>query len=380
MRGLLTALLLWCGVAQAFEPSCEPMERTEFELLVAQSLIAIDWDDGDEHRRLVKKIVERLPCLEFVVDPDQWSNLLMGIAIVEFVEGGDWQAPLATALWISPERDRFVGRAHPLARWTAPAVPGKTSVLVPEGIRLYIDGERVTVVPRTPGVHLAQVRTGDGWRNRLLLDRSVPDGWLLAPALAGNSMVRRWSLGVVGLAGRWSQQVVPGGQFLQSAGRIVLDGGVIASLGVQWTPQWQVVMDASVGVSQRGMWERADVGLLLDRTIAVGFGGSLRGLAVQQGQETSTLRVVFPVVLVERLAGEHQRVLAGLRLGGHSALLAGELDIKLRSVGNRDQAGFLVGVNAGALLARLKQEDVSARSISVSALTVGVRVEWGLFR
>ena len=82
-------------------------------------------------------------------------------------------APLATAVHIDPRVDLLVGPTHPFRRWTAPDATGTTGLLVPDGVRIYLDGELLTEIPKTQGYHLAQRRTGDGWTSLLLRDEEL---------------------------------------------------------------------------------------------------------------------------------------------------------------------------------------------------------------
>ena len=125
------AALTLAGPAAAEPPTCAPLEQTEFRSLVLDAQAAIDRDDAALHATIVEEILERVPCLRFAPSPRLWSEFLVGVAIVEFASGGDWQTTLGAALRIRPTVDRGVGGGHPMATWEPPPTGADSSGPVP---------------------------------------------------------------------------------------------------------------------------------------------------------------------------------------------------------------------------------------------------------
>jgi hypothetical protein len=163
---------------------CVPLDEARFRRLVAESHAALDAGDVGGHAGLVDQLEAGLPCLDFVPSPELWAELLIDMAIVEHATAGDWQTPLNTALRVHPTVNRLVGSTHPIATYAPPDPPVGASTPVPEGVRLYVDGEAVRFVPPLSGLHLVQRRDGDGWKNVLLRDAPVPASFLVEPDLA----------------------------------------------------------------------------------------------------------------------------------------------------------------------------------------------------
>ena len=86
---------------------------------------------------------------------------------------------------------------------------------MPEGVRLYVDGQQVRFLPEMAGMHLVQLRTGDGWRSLLLRDGEIPSEWLDVGELGFASKVNvRVDAGLTGGAALWSQSTETPGTFL----------------------------------------------------------------------------------------------------------------------------------------------------------------------
>jgi hypothetical protein len=206
---------LWLALAAFAQPACDPLPEADLADRIHASLDAIQRADVAGHQAIIRDLEERLPCLNFVPSPERWAELLMGMAIVEYASGGDWEAPLTTALHIHPDVDRLVGPSHALRTWQPPPAPVADGQTVPQGVRVYLDGELITVIPKTPGLHLAQRRTGDGWTTLLLRDAEIPVEWLEEPSLAASRGVDfRLSLSARGGANNGRQSVANAGSFL----------------------------------------------------------------------------------------------------------------------------------------------------------------------
>lgn len=226
---------LWAALslAQAAPPECTPLTEADLADRIHASLDAIHRADLQGHRAIIGDLEQRLPCLDFVPPPERWAELLVGLAIVEHAEGGDWQAPLTTALRIDPEVHLLVGPSHTFRTWEVPEPSTEPGRPVPPGVRIYLDGELVSEVRHDGGLHLAQRRTGDGWNTLLLRDEPLPEAWFEEPTLAYGGWRVRLAGAVGGGLGQFDQQVDPEGTWLagSSASGPAFGGSVRGSVG-----------------------------------------------------------------------------------------------------------------------------------------------------
>ncbi len=226
-------LALLVAVAAAWTVGCEPLTEADLADRIHGSLDAIHRADVEGHRAIIRDLEQRLPCLDYVPSPERWAELLVGIAIVEHAAGGDWQAPLATALRIDPDVHLLVGPTHPFRSWSPPIEGGVPERAVPDGVRIYLDGELVEVVRDTAGIHLAQRRTGDGWTTLLLRGEAVPDAWFEEPDLATSGLRTHAVVELRPGYTRSGQAVEPEGSWLadQALPRPALGVGARARVG-----------------------------------------------------------------------------------------------------------------------------------------------------
>lgn len=233
---MIVALLVAIASAQA--PSCEPLTEADLADRIHGSLDAIHRADVEGHRAIIRDLEQRLPCLDYVPSPERWAELLVGIAIVEHASGGDWQAPLITALRVDPDVHLLVGPTHPFRSWTPPGDAGVRERAVPDGVRIYLDGEVVQIVRDSAGIHLAQRRTGDGWTTLLLRGEPVPDAWFEEPVLATGGLRARAVVELRPGYARFGQAVDPAGTWLadQTDDRPAVGVGARASVGPAHLP------------------------------------------------------------------------------------------------------------------------------------------------
>jgi len=167
-------LILSAALAQ----DCEPLTPQSLDLLSIAARQALYDEEIEKHAQVVAELQDRIECLSFIPASERWAEILVSIAVANYSLNADWEKPLATALRIHPRVDRLVGPRHPIREWQPPPPPAPTGVSVPEGVRVYYDGELVTEVPGVGGLHLAQRRTGDGLVSVLLDDEPIPADWL----------------------------------------------------------------------------------------------------------------------------------------------------------------------------------------------------------
>jgi len=201
LRALTVASLLASASSVAAAQDCEPLTKSDLSTLIQDSQRAIDEVNVQRHEEIVRGIESRISCLNFAPAPEQWAEFLVGVSVVRFAAGGQWQAPLTTALRIHPEADLRVGPSHPIASWPPPPPTDTETIPVPDGVRIYIDGELTTQVASLEGLHLVQRRDGSGWTSWLIPRDELPSDWMAIPELAVPSRpraraIRKW--GTVG--------------------------------------------------------------------------------------------------------------------------------------------------------------------------------------
>lgn len=215
MRLLPLFALFVTSPALAEPEVCTPLAEAELVDRIHASLDAIYREDVPGYQAIIIDLESRIPCLEFVPSPERWAELLVGIAIIEFSTEDNWQQPLATAFHIDPYVNTLVGQSHGFFEWRPEPAPPHTDQKVPEGVRLYVDGQQVRFLPEMTGMHLVQLRTGDGWRSLLLRDGEIPSEWLDVGELGFASKVNvRVDAGLTGGAALWSQSTETPGTFL----------------------------------------------------------------------------------------------------------------------------------------------------------------------
>lgn len=181
LRALLAifqiSCVVWTTPVRA-EPVCAPLEQGAFRVTLRAAQDALLSADVAAHERVMTGLQARIPCFAFVPTPHEWAELLVGAAVVAHATGGDWQAPLATAIHLFPEVERPVGGAHGLATWVPPPATPPTALEIPSEARIFVDGTVALLQPRPVGMHLYQRRTDRGLESILALDEPLPAHWL----------------------------------------------------------------------------------------------------------------------------------------------------------------------------------------------------------
>jgi hypothetical protein len=257
-----------------------------------------------------------LPCLEFVPRSERWAELLVGIAIVEYSQQGDWKAPLATALHIHPGVARLVGPLHEMYAWEPPAAPQMTEQTIPEGVRIYLDGELLTRVSQTPGLHLAQRRTGDGWTTLLMRDGEIPSGWFDEPSLLARSGVdKRLGVGLLAGLGLLSQAVDDSGDFLADASQTRPAFGLGLNAGIGLVGSVGFYADAAIPdvLGFRGIGAHGGLGWGLG-PVELQAGGGVQRVSAVAGAEMVSAWLPFPTLGARLTAAD------ALDLGAHVGL------------------------------------------------------------
>ncbi len=320
--GMVASLLLG-GIPLASAGECEPLGEAEFLKKLDAAARAIDDANVEAHQVVTEHLRERIPCLDFVPSPDKWAELMVGIAIVAFVTDEDWQQPLETALHIAPGVDRLVGVSHPIATWEPPPLVPPTEQVIPEGVRLFYDGEIVTRVPETGGLHLVQLRTGDGISSRLVDNEAIPASWLELPELSKRRWRPGWGyLGLGAGVAYWGQRPSVGGDWLTREDEVLSAVGPSAHgwlrlyrrLGMRFdvaapslTPQMR--MDASLGLG-------ASTGRL-----SLSAGAVVTGATVRSGGVDEQTWFVLPEIGAVVRPLDDGRLMTSLSVGWLPAML-----------------------------------------------------------
>ncbi len=218
-------LLTW--LAAPALAACETLDEADFRSYVLDAQSAIDRGDIELPAAILAEVEARLPCLDFSPAPRMWAELLVAKAIVEYSRGGDWQAPLATALRIRPAIDRGVGSGHPMREWEAPPAPPGGPPLDAAGVRVFVDGLASPTAPPSEGLHLVQKTDGRFWNSVLLLDEPPPPGWLEDPVDQPSRVVAFGRLGA-SVGGLVAQQLPSAPSQLYDEVQIRGPGGGVA--------------------------------------------------------------------------------------------------------------------------------------------------------
>lgn len=302
----------WFASARA-QDCAQPLSELEFRALVRESKEAIFRDDVLTHRRLFGELAERVPCLTGQLPKDAWAELLVSEAIVRNATGGDWQAPLATALAVFPD---LAAVPEYLMEQYAPGPPARaTGAPIPSDATLFVDGVLVAAVPELQGQHIVQVWRDGRWRSAWSDSAPVPAEWLIPKApdvvtvQAGDDGASPRGRGALGVAVGFAL----GRQMVEDPGSYLADGrqlsGLfgIASHGVQPIVQngggyWDVTLPAAVPTVRSSSVEggtvfdgspaflpTVDAGAAwVGRTVHAGLGAGFFGLRRVEGDRVLT--------------------------------------------------------------------------------------------
>lgn len=159
--------------------SCEKLDSSTFRASVVDAQTAIFRDDLDIAAAQIERIVDNVSCMTFAPEPRLWADLLMAIAVVNYANQQEWEAPLAAALRIRPATDRLVGVAHPIYAWTPSPSPPLQPITTRN--RVYIDGTEVQAMPPPQGWYLVQKTDGGAWNTTWQRVGSLSTAWLTSP-------------------------------------------------------------------------------------------------------------------------------------------------------------------------------------------------------
>ena len=312
----------WILLAAALAQDCDEGKGPDLETAVAEARAAIYEADADGHDAVIGRVFAQLGCLESVPDPELWAKLLLGHAISSFSTGGDWESPLTTALRIQPDIDRLVGAGHPIASFTPPPPP-EQGAEVPEGVRLYVDGERVSHLPAPVGLHLLQLRDGDGWRNVLAKDEAVPEAWLVERSLGREA---RHPFAVVSAAvggGAVLLDTSESVDFVEGYDSAGLQVGGRAHASVPIAGPVSIAGDAWVGWSPGGLGVGGYLGPgLLLGPVEVSAGPALQAVPLTDSDGTRLSLLPLPALRVLWRSNGRFQVDAGLGGGATAAAAA----------------------------------------------------------
>lgn len=317
---------VWATWASA---GCDGLSEADLADRIHASLDAIHRADIEGHSAIILDLEARLPCLEFVPSPERWAELLVGIAIVEHARGGDWEAPLTTALRVHPKVHLLVGPSHEFRSWTPPARPTEPGRVVPAGVRIYLDGELTSEVRTDGALHLAQRRTGDGWSTLLLQGEPLPDEWFAEPPLLSRRGLRYGGSGGVRAGGGvFAQRVDPLGDTVAEADRAGLAVGFDASgyLGPGGLPglyldlTWPGLADASAARFHGGL----DVPL---GPVGLQAGAGASNIVAQDVAGRVAAPVFLPVGGLRVALGDRPSLDASVRIGGTRAVQVQDADV-----------------------------------------------------
>lgn len=181
MRLWLLGLLLFVAPPALAAPDCEPLDEDAFRTLFLDALAAIDRDDAALHASIVQEVRGRIQCLTFAPPPRLLADFLVGLAVVEFSKGGEWEDAMEAALRIRPNVDRLVSGAHPINRWEPSHGAEETGTPVPDGVVLYVDGLLADHLPAADGLYLVQKEDDGHFETRWMLNERVDLAWVNAP-------------------------------------------------------------------------------------------------------------------------------------------------------------------------------------------------------
>ena len=77
---------------------CGPMAEEQLEQELTRASDALNTDNLIEHGAAVRQIKTALPCLDGRLPTEPWSEFLVGLAIVEYTLGRDWE-PYLNRVW-----------------------------------------------------------------------------------------------------------------------------------------------------------------------------------------------------------------------------------------------------------------------------------------
>ena len=188
---------------------CEPLGAGEIGLMLEEANEAIDDDDLVRHGQIYRKLQSSLPCLEEQLPSKLWAEFLVGLSLVEFAMGREWEVPLEVALGVYPTVQRSFGPPD-IRNFIPTATSDEDNPALPTDATYYLDGIRIEREPNIVGLHIVQQLKNGVWNTRLLQRQPFPEDWKVqfeevveTPEDEGAAVVGSVSLlGGLGLAGQ----------------------------------------------------------------------------------------------------------------------------------------------------------------------------------
>jgi hypothetical protein len=258
--------------------------------------------------------------------------------------------------------------------WEPPAAPQMTEQTIPEGVRIYLDGELLARVPQTPGMHLAQRRTGDGWTTLLMRDGEIPSGWFDEPSLlARRGVDKSLVVALFGGLGSTGQSVDQPGSYLDSVSEagMAIGAHLQGSVGIAAGPGLYIdaAFPSLVGLGAIGA--HGGLGWVLG-PVQLQAGGGIQQVGASAGDERLVTWHPFPTLGARLAVGEGTRLDATIH--------AGSIGILTRVQGGAGVTlgpGFRAGLDVLTTSSAWEQTNQS-RDISAREMTAGLTLGWTL--
>jgi len=335
-RLLLASSIL--GAAPAAHAACESIGAGEISVMLEEANEAIDDDDLVKHGQIYRKMQSSLPCLEEQLPSKLWSEFLVGLSLVEFAMGREWEIPLEVALKIYPTVRRSFGPPD-IRNFVPTATSDDGNPKLPDDANYYMDGIRIEHEPKIVGLHIVQQLKNGVWNTRMLQRQPFPEEWKVqfedvaeTPEDEGAGVYGTLSLlGGFGLAGQ------------------VVGGQVVA------IPEFSGV-GALVGVGSYGVFDLGEpVGLFWDVSAPLQVPGPM-GVDIFAGASILPLPVEIWVgggavaVAIEDTNGKRLLFLPQPHLGlSYGLPLSDRMALDFNAGGGALPAGYHVRAHGGVL-------------------------------
>lgn len=183
--------LLAVNLSSAAGRPCGEAEFTsaDFESWVTAADEALNNDDVLAHGKLYRQIQDNVPCLVEPIPTAKWAEFLIGLAVVDHASGDPWEPALTTAMLLEPDIDR--SWLQPELKAFAPMLPSPGTEELPDDAAHFVDGEKVSVVPPLPGVHILQREYVGVWEGAVVTDGDFPIGWRTDKPVASEPVVQK---------------------------------------------------------------------------------------------------------------------------------------------------------------------------------------------
>jgi len=156
--------------------ACSPTGQAELQEYLDKSSEAIGRDDLIGQGAILRDLKAALPCLTVQLPTSEWASFLVGLSIVEFATGRDWQGLLNTAYRIDPHL--HIDYGPPDIRQYLPKRAASEMRAVAEGGSYFLDGLPLTEVGELDGLHVGQRFMDGSWETVVLDSTGFPEDWL----------------------------------------------------------------------------------------------------------------------------------------------------------------------------------------------------------